>query len=257
MQTQQQHPMEHFVSYRGLLDKMLNGSISGMSELTIRSHFSIYEKMVSQCNRLYTELNQASTSQGSSNLMLQNLRRRFNYTLNAVVLHELYFSNLITSQNMKDPSDNLKRLISDCYGSTFDRFMDDFKACSLLGMDASGWVIACFEPNTKKILVTFIDDYNLNVPVGCQILLAMDTFDHSYILDHGVDGLSRHISNFLGSIDWMEVERRCSLCSQGRLVDRHTTSRMVTPGVEPLQKMAEKMVEKMETETTSAGIGAK
>jgi Fe-Mn family superoxide dismutase len=98
----------------------------------------------------------------------------------------------------------LKSLIDDHFQS-YENFYNIFKD---MGMKVfgSGWVWL-IEKNNRFSIVTTSNQDNPLMAYDCNILLAMDVWEHSYFLDTQANR-EKYIENFFKVINWKKVSER-------------------------------------------------
>jgi Fe-Mn family superoxide dismutase len=129
------------------------------------------------------------------------LKRRESVPFNGVFLHEIYFENLGANSDISE--DLLKAL--EVQGGK-DRFLADLKATALCG---PGWSLLTYNRRDNKLHTYFIAEHHLNVPIDQEILLALDSWEHAFMVDYGIKRAD-YIDIFLANIKWSEVSHRFS-----------------------------------------------
>ncbi len=95
------------------------------------------------------------------------------------------------------------------FGS-FDSYKKDLKAT---GMAARGWVWTAWNEREKR-LFNYLGDAQNTFPVWYAVpILALDTYEHAYFIDYGVNRAS-YIDAFLDNLDWEEVDKNFQKCTQ-------------------------------------------
>ena len=125
---------------------------------------------------------------------------------NAVVLHEALFSQLGRFAGPTPdapPSERLLAEVARNWGS-WDSYLLDLRLCCAASNE--GWALTVWDERRGRMRNAMIDG-NGAVPVGCRVLLAIDTWTHAYALDFGISkylGIAAQFEN----ICWPEVESR-------------------------------------------------
>lgn len=126
----------------------------------------------------------------------------FNNVASEIVNHE-FFLRCLTPKG-RTPSGKLYTILTQQYQS-FDNFILQFteRAVNHFG---SGWIWLVYDPVTK--FLNIIDGENAYNPVidGLICLLALDLFEHSYLLDHGFDKRD-YVNKFWKVINWDVIEQ--------------------------------------------------
>jgi Fe-Mn family superoxide dismutase len=179
----------------------LLGSLEGISDKLLESHFGLYKGYVARLNLIEEEL--ANTDKAHTNYSWghwSELKRRESVALNGTYLHELYFENL---QGNAEPSTELKQALSESFGS-FEEFIKDLKATALCTI---GWVVLTRSRIDGKLHTYLLTEHHIGFPVHQDILLVLDSFEHAFALDYGTDRGS-YIDTFVKNINWEAVNKR-------------------------------------------------
>lgn len=172
--------------------------IAGFSDAMLKNHFTLYQGYVNNVNKL-AELSQ-KVEVGS--LEGAELHRRFGWEYNGMVLHELYFENLIKGRDGACPA-LLAKVIAEKFGS-YEVWEKDFRATA--AMRGIGWVIL-YQDSDGRLFNVWINEHDVGHLVGCVPLLVMDVFEHAFMLDYGLKRAD-YINAFFKAINWEVVENR-------------------------------------------------
>ncbi len=174
--------------------------IKGISDKLLENHFILYKGYVNNTNKFLSTLKQAD----KSSLEYFELIRRFAWEFNGMRLHELYFENLSINPISFDENSDFGKLIINQF-SSFENFEKEFK--SLTAIRGIGWVILVYDPMQKKLLNIWVNEHNSGLLVGTIPLLIIDVFEHSYMIDYGLNKME-YVNIIFKSIDWKIVEKR-------------------------------------------------
>jgi Fe-Mn family superoxide dismutase len=120
---------------------------------------------------------------------------------NSVLLHELYFDELIAKPESPDPE--VVKAIEMRFGS-LDEWAADFQASALA---AAGWAMLTFHPLNGSLYNVVSDEHAMGVLWMATPLLVIDVYEHAFYVDYQ-NRKSEYISKFMDHIDWHEVNRR-------------------------------------------------
>lgn len=185
-----------------------------LSSKTKQAHESLYRGYVDAFNKLSSMLDASNVEEASSNWSAyRSLKVDEQFNLNAIKLHELYFSNIsdLASQIAVD-SVPFMRLARD-YGS-FDRWQFDFRACAMSARE--GWVVTYYEPYRNVYVNCVIDGHNTGIPLGGIPILVVDMWSHSYYRDYLEDKKS-YINAMMREINWNVVEARMVVAERANM----------------------------------------
>ena len=130
---------------------------------------------------------------------------------NAVVLHEALFAQLGRFAGPTPdaaPSECLLAEVAHNWGS-WESYLLDLRLCC--AASSNGWALTIWDERRTRIRNAMIDG-NGAVPVGCRVLLAIDTWEHAYALDYGIGkhlGIAAQIEN----IEWPVVAARLEVAN--------------------------------------------
>lgn len=163
-------------------------------------HFKLYQGYVNQCNTLEVLLKGEGNK---SSFTFQEIKRRFGWEYDGMVLHELYFENLGGNGRLPAKSPLREAIVKE-FGS-YDAWLSDFKAtCLVRGI---GWAILYFDPTTSKIHNVWVQEHNSGPLIGEIPLLVVDMWEHAYLCQFGLKKTD-YIDIILSYIDWAAVEAR-------------------------------------------------
>lgn len=177
-------------------------SLDGISKRTIEEHLKLYQGYVKKVNEIMGKL--ATVDLASANQTYSDLRElkvEASFALGGVKNHEIYFGHLGRGE-MSKPAGKLLSVIKRDFGS-FEKWEEDLKAS---GMAARGWVWLAYDWDVRMFF-NFIGDSQNTFPVwNASPILALDTYEHAYFIDYGVDRKS-YIEAFMRNLNWDEIEK--------------------------------------------------
>lgn len=178
--------------------------VKGLSENLLKTHFMLYQGYVSNANKLSEKLSEMIKNDNLSNPEFSEIKRRFGWEWNGMRLHELYFENLAKNSSPLDKNSPFAKKVAENFG-LLENWEKDFKATGL--MRGIGWVIACFDPRSKKIFNAWINEHDSGYIAESIPLLIMDVFEHAYLADYGIKRAD-YIETFFKAVDWNIVDKR-------------------------------------------------
>lgn len=185
-----------------------------LSSKAKQTHEQLYKGYVEAFNKVSSLLDAANTEDASSNSSaLRSLKIDEQYNLNALKLHELYFTNIsdLASQISVDSIPYMR--LSRDYGS-FDRWQFDFRACAMSARE--GWVVTYFEPYRNVYVNCVVDGHNTGIPVGGIPVVVLDMWSHSYFRDY-LDDKKSYINAMMKELNWNVVEARMTVAEKANL----------------------------------------
>jgi Fe-Mn family superoxide dismutase len=155
------------------------GAIAGMSEKIIVSHYeNNYGGAVKRLNAIEAQLAELDWA-AAPVFAINGLKREQMVAMNSMLLHEVFFDSLGTSQ----ASAGLTNQINADFGG-LDQWAAQFAAMGKALGGGSGWVILAWSPRDGRLVNTWAADHTGNV-AGATPLLALDMYEHSYHMDFG------------------------------------------------------------------------
>jgi len=180
----------------------LKGTL-GFSDLLLENHFTLYKGYVANTNKLAALITDMLETGSESSPEFAELKRRFGFEFNGMRLHELYFENFGSTEELEEDS-ILAQELESSFGS-LEKWATDFKATGK--MRGIGWVILYKDAVNDKFFNQWINEHETGHLAGCVPLLVMDVFEHAFISDYGLKRAD-YIEAFFSSIDWKVVNGR-------------------------------------------------
>ena len=178
--------------------------LKGISENQVKVHLGLYSGYVKHVNLVREKIHELEKDKEKNAYIIAELRRRFSFEFDGMRMHEYYFEALENGpQEISD--EDLKNTLSTKYGS-FENFIEHFKA---VGMSRGiGWTILYWDPKAGTPHVTWVGDHELGVLAGLPILIAMDMWEHAFMVDYTPAEKGKYIDAFLSNLNWGVVEER-------------------------------------------------
>jgi len=178
--------------------------MKGISKKSIEEHLKLYQGYVNKYNEIQEKLASLSDDEFSKANQVYStiraLKTDLSFAWGGVVNHEIYFGHL--GGKGGNPKGDLLKQIKKDFGS-FENYKRDLKAT---GMAARGWVWTAWNEKEER-LFNYLGDTQNTFPVWyAKPILALDTYEHAYFLDYGVNRAS-YIDVFFENLDWEVVEQ--------------------------------------------------
>lgn len=179
-------------------------TMSGISKKTVEDHLKLYQGYVNKYNEItekiktltdddYTKANQVFST-------IRSLKTELSFAWGGVVNHEIYFEHLGGKGGI--PSGDLMSQINKDFGS-FESYKKDMKASAIA---ARGWVWTVWNFREQKIMNHIGDSQNTYALWWTKPLVALDTYEHAYFADYGVNR-GQYVESFFENLDWNVVEK--------------------------------------------------
>lgn len=172
-----------------------------LSDKQIKDHKELYVGYVNKHNEIDDALQSVDKSKANQAYSaFRALKLSETFTRNGILLHELYFENIGTGTVMGPKTQEL--LISN-FGSV-EAFKQDVMATAIA---ARGWALTCYNLDNQRVQNYLLDAHNEKVPVLTIPLLVVDTYEHAYMIDFGINR-KEYLSILWDNINWDVVEKR-------------------------------------------------
>ncbi len=148
--------------------------LPGLSARLLREHHKLYEKYLERLDGVFHRLAQWTDEDGDE-FDFNRLLAEEGFLRNAVRLHELYFENMTPGG-----SESPEHALGDEAGPVVD-------AMRRAALASTGWVVLAADLHHGDRFVFTMKDHITGFPVGAWPLLVMDTYEHSYARDYGID----------------------------------------------------------------------
>lgn len=192
--------------YTTLSPKTFSSAIfemKGISKKTIEDHLKLYQGYVNKYNEIMEKLSSLPDDEyvkaNQTYSALRALKVELTFAYGGIVNHEIYFGHLAGEGGI--PKGGLLAQIKKDFGS-FDQFKKDMKATAMAGR---GWVWLGWNHHLGQ-LFNYLGDAQNTYPVWeTHPLVALDTYEHAYFADYGVNR-GAYIDTFFANINWGMVE---------------------------------------------------
>jgi len=185
----------------------LVGNLPGFSPEQIEQHLELYQGYVKKINEIREALSRipfdarkdkANFSYGE----FSELKRREPVAYNGVHLHEMYFENL--GGSVRAPRKELLSAIEGSFDS-LENWEADLSACAEGA--TGGWVLLTLDPTDGRLHHNQVWEHSNGLMLNQHHLLALDTWEHAFMLDFGTDKKS-YLAAFLKCLNWSVVADR-------------------------------------------------
>lgn len=179
-------------------------SLDGISDESVKQHIGLYEGYVKNFNAISAKLVEyAKESTEKHVIALGELVRRKSFEFDGMRLHEYYFSQFEGGPKALDENSTLGKALAAEYHGYFVEFMK-----AIGNIRGPGWSICYWDPEGKEFQTGFIGEQHQGVFATLPIILALDVWEHSFILDYGAQGKGKYIDAFFKNLNWSVIEKR-------------------------------------------------
>ncbi len=179
-------------------------SLDGISDESVKQHIGLYEGYVKNFNAISAKLVEYAKEGTEKNaIALGELVRRKSFEFDGMRLHELYFTQFESGPKTLDEQSGFGKALAIEYHGHFVEYMK-----AIAGMRGPGWAILYYDPTGKQFQTGFAGEQHQGHFVTLPVLLALDVWEHTYILDYGAAGKAKHLDAFFKNLNWGVVEKR-------------------------------------------------
>lgn len=173
-----------------------------LTEKQKQDHYTLYTRYVDKLNEIRNSLATLPRTANTTYSEFRSLKIAETFALNGALLHELYFENIIgkSSQNM---GPCFKKLLLKSFESE-EQYLKDLKNCAGC---ARGWAITAYSYYDNALYNFVLDAHNETVPAMTIPLVIIDTYEHAYMIDFGIDRAT-YLSKIFEHLQWDIIEER-------------------------------------------------
>jgi len=179
--------------------------LEGISEKQIKVHLALYEGYVKHTNLIGEKIRALKEADAEGNAyLIAELRRRFAFEFDGMRMHEYYFEQFEGEKGGSRES-ALAKAAEEKYGSG-ENFIAHIK--EVAGSRGIGWVVVYADPRAGTLHTIFVADHELGQLAGLPIILALDLWEHAFMVDYVPAEKKGYIDAFLANLNWSVVEKR-------------------------------------------------
>ncbi len=177
--------------------------LAGISSKNIEEHLKLYAGYVKFSNQIQSEMQELLKDSEKNAYIIGEMNRRFAFEFNGMRNHEYYFASFVGgAKNLADDS-KLKAELTNQYGS-FENWLARFKATAMTR--GIGWAMLYHDKETNKLLTSWVDEQHLGQLNGCQVILALDMWEHAYVYDYPTSEKKKYVEAFFANLNWEVIE---------------------------------------------------
>ena len=178
-------------------------ALDGISEESIKQHIALYEGYVKNFNAISTKLVEYAADTEKNAHALSELIRRKSFEFDGMRLHELYFAQFEGGAKALDENSELGKAFAAEYKTYFTEY---FKA--IASMRGPGWAMLYYDPVGKQFQAGFAGEQHQGHFVTLPVILALDVWEHAFLLDYGALGKGKYLDAFFKNLNWGVIEKR-------------------------------------------------
>lgn len=179
--------------------------LDGISTESIEQHIGLYEGYVKNFNAMSALMPEYAKDQEKHSHALAEIIRRRSFEFGGMRLHEHYFPQFEGGAQALDPDGPLSAALTKAYMKA-EHVEPYLKAIG--GLRGPGWALLYYDRDANQFLAGFSGEQHLGHFATLPIILALDVWEHAYILDHGAAGKGKYIDAFFKNLNWSVIEKR-------------------------------------------------
>ncbi len=180
-------------------------ALEGISAKSIEEHIGLYQGYVKNFNAISKLMPEYAQDSEKHQHALSELIRRRSFEFGGMRLHELYFAQLEGGATALNPESALAQQLTKEYMKA-EHVEPYLKAIG--NMRGPGWALLYWDQEAKQFLAGFAGEQHQGHFATLPVVLALDVWEHAYLLDHGAQGKGKYIDAFFKNLDWSVIEKR-------------------------------------------------
>lgn len=182
-------------------------TLDGISAKSVEEHLGLYAGYVKNFNAMSALLPEYAKDAEKNNHALAEIIRRRSFEFDGMRLHELYFGQLEGGSTSLTTSSALSKQLDAEYHKP-EYFLAMFRMIAM--MRGPGWAMLYWDPEAKQFITGFSGEQHQGHFVTLPVILALDVWEHAYILDYGAAGRGKYVDAFFKNLNWGVIEKRFS-----------------------------------------------
>lgn len=187
-------------------------TLEGISAKSTEEHIALYQGYVKNFNVISALIAEMVKDSEKNAHALSELVRRRSFEFDGMRLHELYFAQLEGGVTPMASASPLALALDAQFGG-INAAVEQVKAVAM--MRGPGWSILYFDPQNRQFQIGFAGEQNQGHFVTLPIILALDVWEHAYILDYGALGKAKYVEAFFANLNWSVIENRFASTGRG------------------------------------------
>lgn len=178
-------------------------TLDGISQKTMDEHVGLYQGYVKNFNAISKKLVDYAADTEANQHALSELIRRKSFEFGGMRLHELYFPQFEGGPQALDENSELGKQLQKEY---MGHFLEYFKA--IASMRGPGWAMLYWDNDGNQFQAGFSGEQHQGHFVTLPVILALDVWEHAFILDHGAQGKGKYLDAFFKNLNWKVAQER-------------------------------------------------
>lgn len=185
------------------IDFQYTPGITAINEEQFNVHMKLYEGYINKMNQIDALLLAGGDYENANATYstYRGIKRGETFSLDGVILHELYFQNMGNGYNM--PNETTQNYLIQSFGS-YEGWEKHFVATARA---SRGWSVLAFDWRSYRFRNISLDAHDVgNIALSTPVLI-LDVYEHAYFLQYA-NNKDEYINNFMKNINWPIVDKR-------------------------------------------------
>lgn len=178
--------------------------LEGISQETIDEHLKLYQGYVNHVNTIREKIDAYLNDAEGNKYAIAEMQRRLGFEFGGMRNHEYYFSQFEGGPHPL-PEGALLDKINFQWGS-YENWIERFRQVALTR--GVGWAMLYHDPHTDQLVQTWVDEQHIGQLADLDIILALDMWEHSYMLDYPPSRKAEYIDAVFKNLNWEVVNAR-------------------------------------------------
>ena len=182
--------------------------LSGISQKTIEEHLKLYSGYVKSANLILEKIESLRSTDEEitkNTFLVSELQRRFSFEFDGMRNHEYYFEQFEGGPRSMNEESDLSEKIKKTWGGV-ESWLVRFKEIAMTR--GIGWAVLYYDKKTDTLNHSWVEEQHLGHLTGAHVILALDMWEHSYMLDYVPSEKKKYVDAFFQNLNYSIVEKR-------------------------------------------------
>lgn len=179
--------------------------LEGISKKSVDEHIGLYQGYVKNFNAISKLMPEYAGDMEKHGLALAELIRRRSFEFGGMRLHELYFSQFEGGAKELNPDSALAGALAKDYQKA-EHVVPYLTAIAM--MRGPGWALLYWDKEAKQFLAGFSGEQHQGHFATLPVVLALDVWEHAFLLDYGAQGKAKYVEAFFKNLNWDVIAQR-------------------------------------------------
>lgn len=179
--------------------------LDGISAKSVEEHIGLYQGYVKNFNAIGAKIVDYLKDSEAHALALSELTRRHSFEWGGMRLHELYFTQFEGGANGFSSESAFASAVAKDFGSV-ENLIKEVKQVGM--MRGPGWSLLYWDAVGQTFHLGFSGEQHQGHFATLPVILALDVWEHAFLLDYGAQGKGKYIDAFFKNLNWSVIEQR-------------------------------------------------